>query len=74
MGGCQTDGLLIPRGWMSDGWAAHPSQPIRPTSTHQRDTHCLSYPLTDGNFLGYQNDLTLPVLRKLKYTIYKWSP
>jgi hypothetical protein len=38
----------------------------RPTSTHQRDTFRLSYPLTDGNFLGYQINLTLAVLGKLK--------
>ena len=56
-------------GWMSDRWAARPSQPIHPTSTHQRDTLHLSYALTDGYFRGYQNDLTLSVLGKLKDTI-----
>jgi hypothetical protein len=44
-------------------------QPIRPTSTHQRNTHHPSYPLIDGYFLGYQNNLTLLVLRMVTHII-----
>ena len=55
MDGCQMDGC--------------DEQPICLTSTHQRDTIRLRYPLTDGYFMGYQNNLILPVLRLLKDTI-----
>ena len=41
---------------------------VRLTSTHQRDTLCPSYAPTNGYFLGYQNNLTLPVQRILKHT------
>jgi hypothetical protein len=63
----------MPAGWMDASWVdvgRIGCSIICPISTHQRDTLHLSYPLTDGSFLVYENNLTLSVLLvgKLKYT------